>query len=269
MPSSATMTNKAKACLAKAAPIPGSPLWNMGKVAVLGSRDSLQVLQNAVDYLTCKAQAKLAFSSDDKEFLVEIFEGFWWGGRLKGWPEAAQLANHYVHGKAAKLQIKADVYQSSVIVRDAMTAMKDFIRKRIVARKPFSSIRSDNAEFRASPQFRQISRLAGRSVAVQGYALVEGSLLAEQNNSRLKNTDNRFYLQAHSLLFSELNMHTRWRVDSHYDFESFERADYYTNIVLADGMILRVPDGLSHHMTVLGIAHDFPYGAEWNESWTL
>jgi hypothetical protein len=269
MSSPALITSKAKTCLAKAAPIPGSPLWNMGRVAVFASQESLQVLQNAVDYLTCKAKGKLAFSHDDKEFLREIFEAFWWGGRLRGWPEAAQLANHYVHGKGDKLQIKADVYHSSVIVRDAMAAMRDFIRHRITAKKAFSSIRSDGADFRASSQFRQIGRSAGRSAAAQGYALPGGSLLAEQNNSRLKNADHRFYLQAHSLLFSEAKVHTRWRVDSSYDFEPFDKADYYTNIVLADGMVLRVPDGLSQYMTVLGVADAFPYWAEWNESWTI
>jgi hypothetical protein len=58
-------------------------------------------------------------------------------------------------------------------------------------------------------------------------------------------------------------------VDSSYDFEPFDKADYYTNSVLADGMVLRVPDGLSHSMTVLGVAEAFPYWAEWNESWTI
>jgi hypothetical protein len=34
-------------------------------------------------------------------------------------------------------------------------------------------------------------------------------------------------------------------------------------------MVLKVPDGLSHYMTVLGVADAFPYWAEWNESWTI
>ncbi|MBZ5624164.1 MAG: hypothetical protein LAQ69_36520 [Acidobacteriia bacterium] len=118
---------KAKACLAKSAPIPGWTLYHMG-AAALGSKSDLDLLQLAIDYLTCKAQAKMTFTADDKDFLVHIFEDLWWGGEFKRYTEAAALADHYVKGKGAPLQIDADVYSSSVIVKDTSAAIKGYIR---------------------------------------------------------------------------------------------------------------------------------------------
>lgn len=40
-----------------------------GRAAKYNSSDDLAVLQEALDYLTCKAREKLEFSEDDKEFL--------------------------------------------------------------------------------------------------------------------------------------------------------------------------------------------------------
>lgn len=34
--------------------IPSAPLWHMGKVAVFESKESFDLLQNTIDYLTCQ-----------------------------------------------------------------------------------------------------------------------------------------------------------------------------------------------------------------------
>jgi len=106
--------------------IPMSPVWEMIR-ASKGSKKNFDRLQKTIDYLTCKAKSKLIFTSDEKEYLKEIFEALWWGGKAKGLPEAAELANHYVNGDGKRLRIESNLYVSSVIVKDTMEAIKQYI----------------------------------------------------------------------------------------------------------------------------------------------
>jgi LysM repeat protein len=111
--------------------IPMSPLLNMAKIAKFGSAKDLKYMQDAIDYLTSKAKAKLDFEDDEKEFLKEIYEAFWWGGHYNGLKEAGQLANNYVNGdgntKANPFVIDSEVYRTSKIVIATMKVMKQFI----------------------------------------------------------------------------------------------------------------------------------------------
>ncbi len=265
-PSSATAASHARACLAKAAPIPGWPLLTMAGAAA-GSQSDFDSLQKAVDYLTCKAQSKLAFTDEEKAFLKRIFESLWWGGEFKGYPEAAVLANHYVNGKGAKLIIDARVYQTSVVVKDTTEAMKDYIRQLIAHTKSYSLVRSSDPGFLHSPSGQRMSRSAGRNLQRQGYILPDGNLLTEQANERLKNANNRFVLGSQNKKDSSGGIVTLWNVDDRYTFEPFERASFYTNIPLSSSHVLKIPDGLSNYMTILKIADEFIYSAVWTETW--
>ena len=64
---------------------------------------------------------------------------------------------------------------------------------------------------------------------------------------------------------SNNRMQTRWQVDRFYDFESFEKHDYYTNIPLGDSTLI-LSDGLSEYMTKVGVAKAFWYRADWTDS---
>ena len=266
--STSTYGAKARACLARAAPIPGWPLLHMG-AAALGSKSDFDLLQNAIDYLTCKAKAKMTFTDEEKSFLKNIFEDLWWGGEVKSYPEAAQLANHYVNGKGAALKIDAALYQTSVIVKDTSEAIKNYVRELIGKNANVAIVRSSDLGFLNSPQCRRVSRGSGRDVNRQGYVLGDGNLLTEQSNSRLKNANNRFVLVAQNIKLGTKTVSTRWRVDDKYVFEPFERADFITNIPLSSFQILKLPDGLSHYMCVLKIASEFDYWAEWTENWNV
>jgi len=57
----------------------------MGKVAVFESKESFDLLQNTIDYLTCKGKLGKKFSNDEKEFMKELFEAMWWGGKYRGY----------------------------------------------------------------------------------------------------------------------------------------------------------------------------------------
>ena len=105
----------------------------------------------------------------------------------------------------------------------------------------------------------------GRDEQTQGDFKRDGLLKAEESNLRLKNTDNRFYLQI-ELEKSGNRFISTWKVESIYDFEPFSKG-YFTNIPLGHGYVLKLPDGLSHYLTQIGVAQDFKYSATWNESW--
>jgi len=49
------LIEKGNKCSKNREPVPGAPLWHMGKVALFVSEKSFNLLQNIVDYLTCKA----------------------------------------------------------------------------------------------------------------------------------------------------------------------------------------------------------------------
>jgi hypothetical protein len=265
--STSTHVAKAKACLAKAVPIPSLPLLNMG-AAALGFKSDFDLLQNAIDYLTCKAKAKMIFTDEEKSFLQSIFEDLWLGGEVKGYPEAAQLADHYVNGNGVALRIDAAVYRTSVIVKDTSEAIKSYVRQLISKNANFAIVRSSDLGFLHSSQCRAVSRRSGRDLNKQGYVLDDGNLLTEQGNSRLKNANNRFVLMAQNTKLGAKAVSSRWRVDDKYAFESFER-DLITNIKLSSSQVLKLPDGLSHYMCVLKVASEFNYWAEWTENWNV
>lgn len=169
----------------------------------------------------------------------------------------------------AKLKIDASVYQTSVIVRDSCDAIKDYIRQLIANKAAFATVRSSDPGFLHSPPGKRVSRAAHRSVDRQGYVLPDGNLLSEQDNARLKNTNNRFILAAQNAKLNERAFFTSWSVDDEYTFEPFDRSDFYTNIPLSGTNVLKLPDGLSQYMVVLGIAGEFAYVANWTENWNV
>ncbi len=255
---------KGNKCLEDREDIPSAPLWHMGKVAVFESKKSFELLQNTIDYLSCKGKTGKQFTGNEKEFMKELFEALWWGGKYHGFKEAATLANHYVNGEGKTLNINPKVYNDSVIVKDTIIALKLYIKELSSKNKPIPIIKSSNPGFLRSSHASNLKK-SHRNVNSQGYILSNGALLVEQSNQRLKNADHRFYLLVNTTKNGN-NLISRWKVKSIYDFESFEKG-YITDIPLAKGFTLKLPDGLSHYLTKVGIAKDFAYISTWQELW--
>lgn len=175
--------------------IPESPLANMANAFVRGDTSSVKLLQTAIDTLTAKAKASKPFTADDKEFMTELFETMWYGGTYKGFYEAAILADHYVNGNGALLFINPDCYIASVIVRDTMAAMMDYLKSTDYTASDFIELKSTDPAFFKS-KFAAPLRARARKLNTQGQLLPGGVLLTEQDNLRLKNADHRFVLQA-------------------------------------------------------------------------
>lgn len=162
--------------------IPGAPLWHMGRVAVTDSESSFKLLQGAIDHLANKGRQDEPFTADEKEFMKELFEALWWGGKYQGMPEAAQLASHYVNGGGADLEIDAEVYRTSVIVKDTMAAMKGFVLAN--ADRKIKNLISSDADFLKSAQAKSV--LSGRTLATHGTLKSGGALQAEQKQCALE-----------------------------------------------------------------------------------
>ena len=77
------LKKQADACLAKKADMPMSPLFNMANVAKRNATGDFKSMQDAVDFLACKAKAKMEFDEDDKEFLKERLRHFGGVGNMK------------------------------------------------------------------------------------------------------------------------------------------------------------------------------------------
>ncbi|WP_020405817.1 hypothetical protein [Hahella ganghwensis] len=255
----------AEACLAKKVDIPNSPLWHMGMAAKFGSNSDFKTMQDAIDYLTCKAKSRMEFNATDKEFLKELYEAFWWGGHYKGLKEAAALADHYVNGNGAHLKINPEVYQKSPIVIATMDAMKKYLSELHKQNQNIGNLRCDRADFRSSQHAEQLRRM---NYKTEGKMKPNGVLEAAQNDSRLHKADGHFYLNSFNVAIDGIGINTTWSVRSIYDFEPFEKHDYYTEIPLGNFKLV-LPDGLSEYMTHIGVAKVFNYSAEWHETWRM
>ena len=255
---------KSNQCLEERENIPSAPLWHMGKAAVFESKESFDLLQNTIDYLTCKGKAGKQFTGNEKEFMKELFEALWWGGKYHGFNEAAKLANHYVNGDGRILTINAQVYKESVIVKDTMIAIRSHIKDITEKPSPFSNISTGDRTFLNSTYAKPLM-MGKRNVNTQGYILSNGALLVEQTNQRLKNADHRFFLKVNTTK-NGVNFLSTWKVESIYDFEPFSVGNV-SDIPLTKDFVLKLPDGLSHYLTKIGVAKDFKYISTWQEFW--
>lgn len=264
------LATSAQHCLAEQVPIPGMPMVNLGMGALLGSEERVDAVQAAIDYLNCKGKADMTFTDSEKTFMRELFESFEWGGRLRGRPEAAQLAGHYVSGHGAAVEINSQVYERSVVVSDTTEAMQAHIRDLADNGAAFESLSTSDSSFRQSEHIRDVMRINGsRDIATEGYVQSDGLVFAEQGNERLQNADNRFFIESSTVRTSNGGFETTYTVSNVYDFEPYSKGDKYTELWLnEEGLSVRIPDGLSEYMdSGLNIAKVFDYHAQWTVSW--
>ena len=144
------------------------------------------------------------------------------GGRLTGRGEAAALTTPYIEGNGAKLNIDPSVYQTSVIVKDASAAIKDYVRTLFARNASFAAVSSKDRAFMLSAHGKRLMRAAGRNMRSQGWLLGDGYLLVEQNNARLQKANNRFVLASQNASLTTNSFVTRWSVDDLYEFEPFD-----------------------------------------------
>ncbi len=269
-----TLVSSAEHCLAESVPIPGMPLVSLA-AGKLGFESHGETMQAAIDYLDCKARAGIDFTDEEKVFLHELYEAFWWGGTFGGMNEAGELADYYVNGDDPILEIESEVYEASVVVQDTTVAMQSHIRDLAANGESFAKLSTADLSFRQSSHFSDVMLINGsRDIGTQGYVQSNGLVFAEQDNSRLKNTDNRFYIQSVTEQTADGEFITTFRVENKYDFVPYsgsteEDERNITSLRLSPEITIELPDGLSEYMASnLGIANVFDYYAEWTIRWS-
>lgn len=228
-------------------------------------------LQKQLDRLTLKARRKEAFDQKEKDFLVAVYRWIAAGGVSKWYLEATKLLWNYMKAVDAEdpLELNPYIYESSTIVQYAMSEMKKVM---------VGDVRK-NGQIRNEGGIRSIGTVknthrTGTQLEELGNIIDNGILLTEQKNKRLKNADNRFALDAQAVLLADdpIRIRIRWSVTSKWDYESFaeqnaRRTEHITELPLANGSRLRLHDGLSAYLVDLGLAKEFMYHAQWEETW--
>lgn len=149
-------------------------------------------------------------------------------------------------------------------MKDAESALQSYIRDLAdKSNASYALLSTAHAGFRKSRHGRRLA--LGRNGRTQGRLLSDGVLIAEQANPRLKNADHRFVLQVRTTK-AVTGFVSTFFVESVYDFEPF-KTGHITHIPLTEAFVLKLPDGLSHHMTKIGIAQDFNYSSKWTVHW--
>jgi len=234
----------------------------------LGTGD-IEEIQDEINRLTKKAKSKEQFFQEEKDFLKALYSWIAWGGLLKWYPEASKLLRHYLNGNGQRLQINEKVYKTSVIVKYAVGEIKKIICRDV----NFNGTIRNNGEIPSVGTLQDLKR-GGHEQNTKGTIRNGGYLLAEQENSRLKNADNQFPLESTSVIKSlnPVKIKTRWYIESIWDYDSFEtqkkaKKNLVTELPLPHGKKLKLPDGLSHYLTQIGLAQKYFYFAEWTEEW--
>jgi len=274
-----------------------APLYHVGNVHVLDSVSSFKLIQNQIIYLDCKARNNEKFDKKEKEFLKNLFEVMWLGGKIRGFSEAAALADAYVNGNGKTLRISVEVYKTSKIVQITQGLMKEAVKEH------FSSTKDASLSFKSTDQFlktkiAQFRKTKRFNQQTEGELYANGILKAEETNKRLFYADNRFDLQLFANKSGDSNgkINLRWKVEGIYDFEPYNKRPWditrlpvvhpgtkkksqeevqkllseifpeYMKVMgrYLNGLLL--PDGLSNYMVNQGVAKPFTYYSEWSET---
>jgi hypothetical protein len=201
-----------------------APLYHVGNVHLLDSVSSFKLIQNQIIYLDCKARNKHGFDKKEKEFLKNLFEVMWWGGKIRGFSEAAALADAYVNGKGKTLRISAEVYKTSKIVQTTQSLMVGAVKEHFTTTKSTSlNIKSTDVFFKK--RIAELRKKKKFNQSIQGELYANGVLKAEETNKRLFYADNRFCLQlfASKSGGSSGKISLRWKVEGIYDFEPYNK----------------------------------------------
>jgi hypothetical protein len=201
-----------------------------------------QEIQIKVDALEEKAIAGQEFKDEEKGFIRDLYGSLVFGGRLLGYKEAADMLERYLNASGESLRISEEIYIQNKKVEAAVQTIKKKINTDI------------------------------RKGAVQEIYVSANITITHQENPRLFYFSNVFQLQAKPVKIEGRYCHIRWRVELTAKFPSYAeqkrlygdnkyfRTPFVTN---SKGQSFTIDDGLSHYLTILGMAKEFTYYAEW------
>ncbi|NMC61158.1 MAG: hypothetical protein GYA51_17515, partial [Candidatus Methanofastidiosa archaeon] len=228
--------------------------------------------QEKIDSLEEKAKKgdPKAFTWKDKLFLTFLYNGLIpAGGIMEGYNAAADLMYRYMtpskkagDNESNYFIIDSEMYQNSTIVQYAMNKMKEAIAQDAKDGKLDEYAQFGSVGFLDNKRFGD----AGKNGEIKD----NGILLTEQDNKELFYTNNQFQLQCKNEIQEDGTIKTTWYVEDYYDFEPYP-SNYYTELPFnrEKGFVLKIEDGLSSFLTILGLVEAFYYKAFWEEIWNI
>jgi len=179
------------------------------------------------------------------------------GGKVNGMEQASEFLVHYLEGSGADLSIEADIYEDSAAVKIAQERMLKYIRAH--AREGETGRLRSSEVFKAQESFRGSDNKYGGIVRGDS-GDPEMYILAEQDNSTLKNANNRFILIADYALKGGM-IQVTWRVEDDYSFNA--KRDLITKLMIpGTSQELVLSDVLSAQLVKYG-AKPFMHHAQW------
>lgn len=183
-------------------------------------------------------------------------------------PEASELLSHYLGGEGdpvdAPYELDSEVYETSAIVQYAMEKMTEHVKELHAKGKNVEGNYRSSEILKPTPN--RDSDTEGRVLGKKdGYALI-----SEQSNARLKYADHRFHLNLNvNLAENGKGLELTWSVKSKWDYEPYSdeksNSAHVTEIPWnkEKNQVLKLDDGLSQHLTKIGMAKVFWHEAKW------
>lgn len=209
-----------------------------------------------------KIQKKINSGTKLEEREVRFLKNYYYllaiGGKANGMDQSSQLLMHYLDGSGSDVELDASIYKGSKAVEAAQEEMLRYVRANFKE--------GDTGRLTSAQVFKSTGSFKGGYEKSGG--IVKGEpgdsklyIIAEQGNSALKNTNNRFILTADFAIKGGKIILT-WRVDDDYSFEA-DRG-YETELkVPGTSQKLVLSDALSAKLTHYG-AKPFNHHARWN-----
>ncbi|MFA6461234.1 MAG: hypothetical protein WCV90_03120 [Candidatus Woesearchaeota archaeon] len=246
-------------------------IWEKGKVGMamtladigISGVGRLGELSKEAERLHNNYKKGVSLTGREKQFLRNYYYLIAIGGKFKGMDESSDLLVHYLDGTGTDLKLDASIYKDSESVQAAQKIMLGYIRNQSQRGKiPSTGIISSDQVFKG----QSLHAFPGGYGKSGGLAKGEPGdskiyLIAEQDNQRLKNTNNRFILVAEYNIKGD-NINVTWRVDDDYSFEA--NRGYVTEIPIpGTSQVLRISDELSAFLVKVG-AKEFNHHARWS-----
>ncbi|MEJ5285161.1 MAG: hypothetical protein WHS77_08960 [Brevinematales bacterium] len=205
------------------------------------------------------------FTEKEKEEIKLFYTFLAVGGLFMGYKEASSLLLNYLYGPENKetkpFIISPEIYQNSVIVKDAQEIMKNFILKDLednglIDKKDLSSK-------------EVLKPVKGRDTNKKGNITKEGNLICEKANDRLQKANNIFPLEVKIKQLDKNTVELEWVVKDDYFFRPYEKEkNFYTEFNFGN-YTFKLDDGLGQFLVELGLAKEFKYKASWKEKWRI
>ena len=273
---------------------PEGVLAAMTAVAQEQNCQQFTLLQESVLLVAEKVKNNASIERVEQDFILALFDNPWWGGEAFGFNESLpqsdvavgtsdfprvalkstddqkqlqvwKMTQHFLHGGGRLFAANLPTFKTSIVVADAIQALKSYIAERIKSHKPITKISTCDRDFIKSPFAKEIEK-PRREIDTLGYIFSDGTLMLEQKDPRQRNFENRFRIDVITTKLGE-KLSSRWCIRGHFKFESFGSSEYFISLPLTCSMQPKIPAGLGAMLVDFNKAKPFEYFIDWAETY--